>query len=95
MYQERSTCVLLSATDFMAPGCGVDSTVRLATRSGNADATAHAVAPPQSCPTMWAFSAPATSSRAIITCRLGVGVFLRAGRAGGRRVARMFGARVR
>lgn len=63
MYQLRNAWPWGSAAT-MAPGCGVDATVSVRTRSGCAAATAHATAPPQSWPSRSNRSAPAASARA-------------------------------
>ena len=64
MYQDFNPWLLVRNDFIMAAGWGVDSTVSEVTRSGYKPATPHACVPPQSWPTMCAWSMPAVSSRA-------------------------------
>lgn len=65
MYALRRLWSACRKAQAMAAGCGVESTVTVATRSGCREARTQARAPPQSCPTTWIRSAPTSSASAM------------------------------
>ena len=68
MYQDRRSWSAYRIERTIAPGCGTETEVSVATRSGRVAASAHATAEPQSCPTRCTRPRPRVSTSATTSC---------------------------